>query len=111
MCSWPVTLGGGSTIVYGGRSLLASAVKYPPSSQRWYSFASTAEGAYCDGRSDDAAGRSGSVAGSAEESLGITWPSLERSARDGPTGQRGQAAARNGRELHRPRARAHRRTQ
>ena len=27
MCSWPVTLGGGSTIVKGGLSLVASAVK------------------------------------------------------------------------------------
>ena len=34
MCRLPVTLGGGMTTVNGGRSLVASAVKYPASTQR-----------------------------------------------------------------------------
>jgi hypothetical protein len=42
MCSEPVTLGGGSTIVNAGRSEVASAVKAPISSQNAYHFGSTA---------------------------------------------------------------------
>lgn len=34
MCRTPVTFGGGRTMLYGSRSLLGSAVKYPSDTQR-----------------------------------------------------------------------------
>src|ERR1700738_5053541 len=58
MCRLPVTFGGGSTIEYAGLLLAGSAVKYPASSQLWYSPLSTAAGSHCFGRAS-AAGESG----------------------------------------------------
>ena len=50
MCRLPVTFGGGSTIEYAGFPLAGSAVKYPASTQPWYSSLSTALGSHDLGR-------------------------------------------------------------
>src|SRR6266571_4265092 len=50
MCSEPVTFGGGITIVYAGRSLPASARKYPADTHRSYLGCSTSPGTYWAGR-------------------------------------------------------------
>jgi hypothetical protein len=47
----PVTFGGGMTMQNGGFSLAGSAVKYPASTHRWYSSASTVAGSQAGGRS------------------------------------------------------------
>src|SRR5262245_40354712 len=50
MCSDPVTLGGGITMVNGGAADPASAVKYPAAAQASYRRVSTSPGEYCVGR-------------------------------------------------------------
>src|SRR5215469_1516351 len=50
MCSDPVTLGGGITMVKGGAADPASAVKYPAAAQASYQRGSTSTGLYCAGR-------------------------------------------------------------
>src|SRR5438874_8627789 len=50
MCREPVTFGGGITIVYEGRSLPASARKYPADTHRSYLGCSTSPGTYWAGR-------------------------------------------------------------
>src|SRR5215467_8670031 len=50
ICSEPVTLGGGITMVNGGAADPASAVKYPAAAQASYRRVSTSPGEYCAGR-------------------------------------------------------------
>src|SRR5436190_6830291 len=50
MCKEPVTFGGGMTMAYAGRSLPASARKYPADTHRSYLGCSTSPGTYWAGR-------------------------------------------------------------